>query len=99
MAKAKKAYPAIYQSLNIYNGARPKRILKAIDMMVFPILTYGCEVWAPFIHKHSLDDLLRNSRDKMEKFHKNAKTLLELQEEQLILSADQNWVDIQLLST
>ena len=69
LVKAKKAYAAIYQSLNIYNGAKPKIILKAIDMMVFPILTYGCEVWAPFIYKHSLDDLLRNVRDKMEKFH------------------------------
>ena len=69
LVKAKKAYAAIYQSLNIYNGAKPKLILKAIDMMVFPILTYGCEVWAPFIYKHSLDDLLRNFRDKMEKFH------------------------------
>ena len=69
LVKAKKAYAAIYQSLNIYNGAKPKIILKAIGMMVFPILTYGCEVWAPFIYKHSLDDLLRNVRDKMEKFH------------------------------
>ena len=48
LVKVKKAYAAIYQSLNIYNGAKPKLILKAIDRMVFPILTYGCEVWAPW---------------------------------------------------
>ena len=53
LVKAKKAYAAMYQSLNIYNGAKPKIILKAVDTMVFPILMYGCEVWAPYIYKHS----------------------------------------------
>ena len=69
LVKAKKAYAAMYQSLNIYNGAKPKIILKAVDTMVFPILMYGCEVWAPYIYKHSLESLFRNLRDKVEKFH------------------------------
>ena len=30
---------------------------------------YGCEVWAPYIYKHSLESLFRNLRDKVEKFH------------------------------
>ena len=37
--------------------------------MVVPILTYGCEVWAPYVLKHNIDFLLRNINSKMENFH------------------------------
>ena len=69
LLKAKKAYAALYRSLNIYDGARPRIILKAFDAMVVPILLYGSEVWAPYILKHSVHYLLSNMTSKTENFH------------------------------
>ena len=75
----------MYQSLNIYNGAMPKIILKAFDTMVVPILTYGCEVWVPYVLKHNIDFLLKYINSKMENFHTRVCTnILELKKVHLI---------------
>ena len=43
--KASRAYAAIYQNINIYEGARPRTVLKIFDTMIIPICTYDSEVW------------------------------------------------------
>ena len=69
LIKAKKAYGALYQSLNIYNGAKPRIILKAFDSMVVPILSYGSEIRTPYDIKVNIDKILENVTCAVEKFH------------------------------
>ena len=65
--KATRAYAAMYQALNIYEGANPRTILKIFDTMISPIYMYGSEVWAPYILRGNLKQIMSNINSKMEK--------------------------------
>ena len=69
VTKATKAYAAMYSSLNIYDGANPKTIIKVFDATIMPILMYCSEVWATYIYKGSFDKIMKNIKNKMEKLH------------------------------
>ena len=69
LIKAKRAYACLYQSLNIFNGAKPRTIMKAFDTIVTPIMLYGSEIWTSYTFGHSLKYILGHTKSNMEKFH------------------------------
>ena len=69
LIKAKRAYACLYQSLNIFNGAKPITIMKAFDTIVTPIMLYGSEIWTSYTFGHSLKYILGHTKSNMEKFH------------------------------
>lgn len=69
VTRASRAYASLYQSLNVYEGANPKTIMKVFDVTVVPILMYCSEVWATYRFKGSADELLRHISNGMETLH------------------------------
>ena len=69
LIKAKRAYACLYQSLNIFNGAKPRTIMKAFDTIVTPIMLHGSEIWTSYTFGHYLKYILGHTKSNMEKFH------------------------------
>ena len=64
-----KAFIHLIQSLNIFNGAKPRTIMKAFDTIVTPVMLHGCEIWTSYKFGHSLKYILGHTKSNMEKFH------------------------------
>ena len=67
--RASRAYAAMYKALTIHEGTNPKTIIKSFDALVVPIIMYCREIWAPFLYKGNINNILSNVTYQVEKLH------------------------------
>ena len=62
--KGSKVYASLYNMLNVFSGCPVKVMLKLVEVLIEPVMLYGCEVWGAFLCKKlsTLDNIFSNTK-------------------------------------